>query len=116
MYRLYDKRKCRKVDGGIMKIGDTVCKTIAIVILGTVLILSYGCDQIDTYAAFLDAQEKAGESPIIRYPDTTNCFLYVDNNSNIHKTCYNVMDTMKFRDDKILFNYNEYMKYKEVEK
>jgi len=81
-----------------------------------VLLFSYGCDQIDTYATFLDAQEKAGESPVIRYPDLTNCFLYVDDDSNIHSRCYNIMDTMKFREDKILFNYNEYMKYKEVEK
>ena len=91
-------------------------KIIALVILLIVLVFSYGCDRIDTLKAFEDTKAVAIDSPVIRYPGNDNCFIYVDENSNVHSRCYGYFDVMELNSDKVLFNINEYMKYKEVGK
>ncbi len=77
---------------------------------------SYGCDNIDTLRAYEDTKRVAIDSPVIRYPDNNNCFIYVDKDSNVHSRCYGYFNVMELESDKILFNYNEYIKHKEVEK
>jgi hypothetical protein len=80
------------------------------------LVFSYGCERIDTFRAYEDTKKVAIDSPVIKYPDIKNCFLYVDKDSNVHLRCYNIMNLMKVREDKILFNYNDYMKLKDANK
>ncbi len=91
-------------------------KIIALVILLIALVFSYGCDRIDTLRAYEDTKKVAVDSPVIRYPDNDACFIYVDKNSNVHSRCYGYFDVMELHSDKILFNYNEYMKMKNANK
>ena len=99
-----------------MRLADSICKLIALVILGVVLLLSYGCDRIDTLRAYQDTEKVAIDSPVIRYPGLENCFIYVDEDTNVHSRCYGYFDVLELNSDKVLFNYNDYMKYKEVKK
>ena len=111
MYRLYDKRKCREMDGQDMKLADSICKLIAIIILGTVLMLSYGCG-IDQLWCYELVKAKAGNENVVRVDRGNDAaeYIIIDNDGNVRRLFYSgflVAEKPILRSDTILFTIEE---------
>jgi len=73
-----------------MRLADSICKLIAIVILGIVLLFSYGCG-VDSLKCYEIAKKKAGTDLIIRTRSghDNQTFLIIDNKGRVRELTFN---------------------------
>lgn len=72
-----------------MRLADSICKLIAIIILGVVLLFSYGCG-VDSLQCYQIAKEKAGTELIIRTSNghSEQTFLIIDKKGRVRELIF----------------------------
>lgn len=91
----------------MMRLADSICKGIALIILGVLLLLSYGCGVDQLWVNEL-VKKKAGSENVVRVARENDSaeYIVVDSNCNIRRLFYSgffVNEPPSLISDKILF-------------